>query len=77
MKPLLEILEKSWSPRSNTYLDPLLLWWEEAIFTWHWDGITMAEAYVNNNCEGVLKSIVSMFENHFDEKRNGDEVTDT
>ena len=35
----------------------------------------MAEAYVNNNCEGVLKSIVSMFENHFDERSNVDEIT--
>ena len=37
----------------------------------------MAEASVKNNCEGIIKIFVSMFENHFNEWRNVDEVTAT
>ena len=43
----------------------------------HCDSTAMAEASVKNNCEGILKIFVSMFENHFNEWRNVDEVTAT
>ena len=37
----------------------------------------MAVASVKHSCESILESFVSKFENHFDERRNVDEVTAT
>ena len=59
----------------HTYLDPILLWWEEPTLPGHWDGTAMAEAFVKNNCEDILKSFVFKFKNHYGERRNVYELT--